>query len=33
MRSLEATLSFIGQVFGFEPAGDIEPVALSVALS
>ncbi|HLB19200.1 MAG TPA: prolyl oligopeptidase family serine peptidase, partial [Gaiellaceae bacterium] len=32
VRSLEATLSFIGQVFGFEPAGEIEPVALSVAL-
>jgi len=25
-RSLEAELSFYGQVFGFEPAGDIEPV-------
>jgi dipeptidyl aminopeptidase/acylaminoacyl peptidase len=32
VRSLEATLSFVGQVFGFEPADDIEPVALSVAL-
>jgi dipeptidyl aminopeptidase/acylaminoacyl peptidase len=32
VRSIEATLSFIGQVFGFEPAGEIEPVALSVAL-
>jgi dipeptidyl aminopeptidase/acylaminoacyl peptidase len=31
IRSLEATLSFAGQVFGFEPAGDIEPVALSGA--
>lgn len=28
VRSLEATLSFVGQVFGFEPAGEIEPVAL-----
>jgi dipeptidyl aminopeptidase/acylaminoacyl peptidase len=32
VRSIEATLSFVGQVFGFEPADDIEPVALSVAL-
>jgi dipeptidyl aminopeptidase/acylaminoacyl peptidase len=32
VRSLEATLSFAGQVFGFEPADGIEPVALSVAL-
>ena len=29
VRSLEATLSFVGQVFGFEPAGDIEPLVLS----
>ena len=28
VRSLEAVLSFVGQVFGFEPAGEIEPVAL-----
>jgi dipeptidyl aminopeptidase/acylaminoacyl peptidase len=28
VRALEATLSFVGQVFGFEPAGEIEPVAL-----
>ena len=28
VRSLEATLSFVGQVFGFEPADEIEPVAL-----
>ncbi len=27
-RSLEAQLSFLGQVFGFEPAGAIEPVEL-----
>ena len=26
--ALEAELSFLGQVLGFEPAGDIEPVAL-----
>jgi dipeptidyl aminopeptidase/acylaminoacyl peptidase len=32
VRSTEAALSFIGQVFGFEPADDIEPVALSGAL-
>jgi dipeptidyl aminopeptidase/acylaminoacyl peptidase len=32
VRSLEATLSFVGQVFGFEPAGEIEPVVLSVAI-
>jgi dipeptidyl aminopeptidase/acylaminoacyl peptidase len=32
IRSLEATLSFVGQVFGFEPADDIEPVALAGAL-
>ncbi|HEY2542483.1 MAG TPA: S9 family peptidase [Gaiellaceae bacterium] len=32
VRSQEAVLSFVGQVFGFEPADDIEPVALSVAL-
>ena len=28
VRSVEATLSFVGQVFGFEPADDVEPVAL-----
>ena len=28
VRSLEATLSFVGQVFGFEPAGEIEPLVL-----
>jgi dipeptidyl aminopeptidase/acylaminoacyl peptidase len=28
VRAIEATLSFVGQVFGFEPAGDVEPVAL-----
>ena len=28
-RTLEAELSFYGQVFGFEPAGDIERVTLS----
>ncbi|HVS65987.1 MAG TPA: S9 family peptidase [Thermoanaerobaculia bacterium] len=28
VRALEAELSFYGQVFDFEPAGDIEPVAL-----
>jgi dipeptidyl aminopeptidase/acylaminoacyl peptidase len=28
MRVLEAELSFYGQVFGFEPAGDIEPVGI-----
>ena len=28
IRSLEATLSFVGQVFRFEPAGEIEPVTL-----
>jgi dipeptidyl aminopeptidase/acylaminoacyl peptidase len=27
-RTLEAQLSFLGQVFGFEPADDIEPVEL-----
>lgn len=27
-RSLEAELSFYGQIFGFEPAGDIEPVTI-----
>jgi dipeptidyl aminopeptidase/acylaminoacyl peptidase len=32
VRSTEATLSFVGQVFGFEPADDIEPIALSAAL-
>jgi dipeptidyl aminopeptidase/acylaminoacyl peptidase len=29
VRSLEATLSFVGQVFGFEPAGRLEPLTLS----
>lgn len=29
VRSLEATLSFVGQVFGFEPADAIEPVVLA----
>lgn len=29
VRSIEAALSFIGQVFGFEPADDIEPIALA----
>jgi dipeptidyl aminopeptidase/acylaminoacyl peptidase len=28
-RMLEATLSFVGQVFGFEPADDLEPVAVA----
>ena len=28
VRALEAELSFYGQVLGFEPAGDIEPVVL-----
>jgi dipeptidyl aminopeptidase/acylaminoacyl peptidase len=28
IRSHDASLSFVGQVFGFEPAGEIEPVAL-----
>jgi dipeptidyl aminopeptidase/acylaminoacyl peptidase len=27
-RTLEAELSFYGQVFGFAPAGEIEPVAV-----
>ena len=27
-RTLEAELSFLGQVFGFEPADTIEPVEL-----
>jgi dipeptidyl aminopeptidase/acylaminoacyl peptidase len=31
VRSIEATLSFVGQVFGFEPAGEIEPLVLSVS--
>ena len=31
VRSLEATLSFIGQVFGFDPAGELEPVELTSA--
>ncbi len=28
-RTLEATLSFIGQVFGFEPAGTFEPLEIA----
>ena len=28
IRALEAELSFYGQVFGFEPAGEIEEVPL-----
>lgn len=28
VRSLEATLSFVGQVFGFEPADELEPLEL-----
>jgi dipeptidyl aminopeptidase/acylaminoacyl peptidase len=28
VRALEAELSFYGQVFGFEPAGDLEPVTI-----
>jgi dipeptidyl aminopeptidase/acylaminoacyl peptidase len=28
VRSLEATLSFVGQVFGFEPAGAIAELVL-----
>jgi dipeptidyl aminopeptidase/acylaminoacyl peptidase len=28
-RSLEAELSFLGQVFGFEPADDLEPVEMA----
>jgi dipeptidyl aminopeptidase/acylaminoacyl peptidase len=31
IRSLEAELSFYGQVFGFEPAGNIEPVEIAFA--
>ena len=31
VRALEAELSFYGQVFGFAPAGEIEPVALEFA--
>lgn len=31
VRSLEAELSFYGQVFGFEPAGSIEPVKIAFA--
>jgi dipeptidyl aminopeptidase/acylaminoacyl peptidase len=31
VRSIEATLSFVGQVFGFEPADDIEPIVLSAS--
>jgi dipeptidyl aminopeptidase/acylaminoacyl peptidase len=30
-RSLEATLSFIAQVFGFEPADELEPLELTLA--
>ena len=29
VRSLESTLSFVGQVFGFDPAGELEPLTLS----
>ena len=29
VRALEASLSFVGQVFGFEPADEIEPLELS----
>ena len=28
IRSFEAELSFYGQVFGFEPAGGIEPITI-----
>ena len=31
VRALEAELSFYGQVFGFEPAGDVSPVAITPA--
>jgi dipeptidyl aminopeptidase/acylaminoacyl peptidase len=31
IRSLEAELSFYGQVFGFEPAGSVEPVEITFA--
>ncbi|HST82546.1 MAG TPA: prolyl oligopeptidase family serine peptidase [Kineosporiaceae bacterium] len=31
IRSLEAELSFYGQVFGFEPAGSVEPVEIAFA--
>jgi dipeptidyl aminopeptidase/acylaminoacyl peptidase len=31
VRSLEATLSFVGQVFGFEQAEEIEPLELVTA--
>jgi hypothetical protein len=27
-RALEAELSFLGQVFGFEPADDLEPIEM-----
>jgi dipeptidyl aminopeptidase/acylaminoacyl peptidase len=27
-RALEAHISFLGQVFGFEPADEIEPIAV-----
>ena len=30
-RSLEATLSFIGQVFGFSAADELEPLSLTSA--
>jgi dipeptidyl aminopeptidase/acylaminoacyl peptidase len=30
-RSFEATLSFVGQVFGFEPADELEPLVLTPA--
>jgi dipeptidyl aminopeptidase/acylaminoacyl peptidase len=29
VRSIEATLSFVGQVFGFEPADALQPLVLS----
>jgi dipeptidyl aminopeptidase/acylaminoacyl peptidase len=28
-RTLEATLAFVGQVFGFEPADELEPLELA----
>jgi dipeptidyl aminopeptidase/acylaminoacyl peptidase len=27
-RTIEATLAFVGQVFGFEPADELEPLAM-----
>ena len=29
VRQLRLSLSFYGQIFGFEPAGDIEPVEVA----